>query len=334
LLLASCASPSKPPASSKPVSPSPPNLCWARGRPKPPSPPPAKAIFCNGFDEKEVARVEKRLRKEFEIRERPSKLVIDFGCDEASSDFREVFFEDGSGHGGSLRLVRFRREGQRIAVREIRSRHYDDKGLQILAGETDAPAFDALVDRARVALLAKPHLVRLRPPDGSLGLGGWSFSSADFHLRMSIVDGQGNLTERRFSGYGGSGSQEVSLPMGIASEPVQKLLGAMALSPVAIRDDDRQWFTTRLLRTVAHDPAWWVLERFVADAAVLGTLDAVPALATLAAAPGDNARLRDASLEAIAAITGWDPRKARTPEEAARAAVRECTVVSEAAAVK
>lgn len=311
------------------------SLCWAHGRPSIPPPKEKRTPYCSVFEEKELARAEAQIRKEFVIHQRPSKLIVDFGCDEAWSP-RDVFFEDGNGHGGSFRLVRFRRDANRIEVRAIESQHHLwPKKLEIRVGEVDASSFDAMIARARVRLLAKPHLVRLHTADDSIGyLDIFQHSSNDFHLRLSLVDDHAKVTDRSFTGYDGSLDQEAILPMRLATEPLQELLEKLQLSASSITDDDRVWFTSRFLVTMAGDPYWWVKERYVENAATLGTIDAVPALVTLALEKGDSAvgRTRAFAFDAIATITGWDPRldpktaKTRMPEDTARVLMRECAL--------
>jgi hypothetical protein len=99
-------------------------------------------------------------------------------------------------------------------------------------------------------------------------------------------------------------------------------------------DEDREWLTSRFLVTMAGTPEWWVRERYGGNAAALGTVDAIPALVTLALQKGDASveRTREAAIGAVAAITGWDPRvdpstaKPRSPEDVARAIARECSL--------
>ncbi len=323
----------EPPPAAPPAPPAPGRRCWASGRPTPPVAAKDEAPYCAPFDMRILARVEARVKKEFVVREQPSKLIIDFGCDAAYGDAKDVFFEDGSGHGGSLRLVRFRVEPDHVDVRAVGSSHYHGAGLEVVAGSVDRKTFDALLGEARVAMLARPHLVRLVDPTGGLGTMGMSGSSNDFHLRLTIVDEEGRATDRHFTGYDGSEEQETILPMRFATAPIVKLLDATKLTPAPITAADRSFFTARLIATMAGDPFWWVTERYVANAAQLGTFDAVPALVALLRAPtgASEDRTREAALDAIAAITGWDPwlddAGARRPVAAATAAaLAECVL--------
>lgn len=311
------------------------SLCFARGAPRP-RPPRAKSAdpFCDGLDGKELAKVEARLKKELVPDYKPSKLVIDFGCNEAYGELREVVFEDGSGHGGTLRIARFVPDEQGYRVRVIDSSHYYDKKTMTLAGQVSAPKLDAVLAGARVAMLARPHFVRLHDPKDAFGSMSMGFSSNDFHLRLTLRDEAGNMNDAGFTGYDASSEQVRILPMRMASEPVQKLLETVSLKEEPPSEDDRAFFTERLLVTLEGEPFWWVRERYLKLAAELGTVDALPALANLAASPvpkggSSEERSRGEALDAIAAISGWDPRKGERGEAveaaaAGEAAAREC----------
>ena len=330
------------PRSVNPVSPaaaSTTSLCHPDGRP---SPSPAKQRedrpFCDAFDAGEISRVEAQVRKNLVVYEKPSRLVIDFGCDEAYGTTRELVFESGSGHGGSLDLVRLKNEGSVYRIRRISSLHYDRKRLGIEVAELPAPTVDALIEKTRVAMLAQPHFIRLLDPSGAIGLGTVSFTSNDFHLRLAIVDTGGRSTERSFTGYDSSMEQETIVPMRLATEPLEKLLSTAAFRPSAIEDEDREFFTAELVRQLKATPNWWVRERYLEIAKTLGTKAALPTLATLAAAPvrdgASEARTRELVIDAVAAISGWDPRRDEAGQmlssvEAAAAVARECSPLSD-----
>jgi hypothetical protein len=272
------------------------------------------------------------VRAAFKVDQKPSRLVVDFGCDLASGDLAEVVFERGSGHGGSLDIVRMKKDGDVVHVRAIESSHYYNAGTGVRAGEMAAATLETMVARSRVAMLAKPHLISISVENGGHMSGSYWGSSNDFTLGLRIVDTHGDATERSFTGYEGSMEQENILPMRLATEPFEKLLESLSLAEVAPDDEDARFFTARFVATMAGHPYWWVKERYVALAARLGTPDAVPALVAVAREHGDASadRARDPALEAITRITGWDPRvdaytgKKLDVDHAAERAAREC----------
>jgi hypothetical protein len=295
-------------------------------------PKPAASPSCTPLAAQEVAIVEARIRREF-ADEKSAKLVVDFGCDAAARDASEIVFESGSGHGGTLELVRFRSEaGGRVTIRRLGWSHYaKPQRLTIERAETTRANFDGMLAKSRVALVARPHVVRLMARDGSIGLGVVSMSSVDFHLLLRIEDEQGRITESRFTGYASSGEKERFVPLRVATEPVTKLLEALSFLSDTATAEDRAFVTTRFLATMTTSPAWWIRERYVALVGELGTVDAVPALVALVSQKGDagSDRTREGAIDAIARITGFDARtdengKPRTTDEGAQRIVEEC----------
>ena len=311
------------------------SACFRNGRPK------AVVLekkeefpFCAAIDAAELARVEARLRKEIVVYRKPSKLVVDFGCDALTSSVGEVVLEDGSGHGGTLRIVRFERTPSSVDVHMIASSHYFNAGTVISTARMGTADFDAMVVEARVAVLAKPHLIPLSVPSNGFGLGmSGSFSSNDFHLALALRDEEGHLVARHFTGYESSDAQEAILPMRMATERFEAALGSLAFTKEpAPTDDDKALFVRQFLAAMnGEHPFWWITERYVALAAELGTIDVVPTLVRIAQKKGDASadRTRPVALAAIAALTGWDPRvdergKPRDLDAAAAAAANEC----------
>lgn len=303
--------------------------CFAKGRPNVPPPLSSETPrpYCAPFDESDLKSVEQRVRAAMVLHDKQSLLVVDWGCDEAYGPLREMVLEDGSGHGGSLRVVRFQWQTDgRVSVRKIASSHYHQPGVTVEQAETSATQLAPIVATSRVAMLARPHVVRLRSKNGSRVLG--PSSTNDFHLLLRLVDDGGRVTENRYSGYERSSEQEHIVPMRLATEPIRKLLDGLAFAPATKTDEDRAFFTARLTRTLATKPFWWVKERYVANAAAFGTVDAIPSLVALAGEKGEPSadRTRVHALDALAAITGWDPRvdgATKRSDDAAAALAKE-----------
>jgi len=287
--------------------------------------------YCTGIDGAEMARVEARIHKDFVVHRKPSKLVIDYDCDDIQiGAAREVVLEDGSGHGGSLRIIRFRRAAMHVDVKMIAYSHYFNKGTEISTSQMSVADFDAMVAQARVAVLAKPHLVPLAMTPGAVHAIGGSHTSNDFHLGLRIADDEDHTIERHFTGYEGSDAQGAILPMRMATERFETTVASLAFAKEpAVTDDDKDLFVRRFLAAMRDKPFWWITERFTALAADLGTIDIVPALVKIAEKKGEASadRTRPVALAAIAALTGWDPRKdAKDEDEAAANATRECAL--------
>jgi hypothetical protein len=212
----------------------------------------------------------------------------------------------------------------------IASSHYFKKSTEISNAQMSVKDFDAMVAQARVAVLAKPHLVALAQPPGSIHLGGGSFTSNDFHLGLRLTDDEGHVVDRHFSGYDSSDAQAAIPPMRMATERFESTLGTLSFTKQPnVTDDDRDLFVRRFLATMRGEkPFWWITERFVALAVELGTVDIVPALVKIAQNKGEASadRTRPVALAAIAAITGWDPRKDAhdDDDEAAARVLKEC----------
>ncbi|MBK6515573.1 MAG: hypothetical protein IPG04_16045 [Polyangiaceae bacterium] len=71
----------------------------------------------------------------------------------------------------------------------------------MLAGRIEAARPDQLLASSRVAMLARPHFVRLHDPKDAFGSMSASFSSNDFHLRLTLIDEAGRATDQGFTGY-------------------------------------------------------------------------------------------------------------------------------------
>ncbi len=317
-------SPLTPPSPGAEVAAPPPSACWARGRPQAPRPStaPAQDGACVSLDENELASVEARVRRDFVRHRKPSKLFVDFACDVATAPARDVFLEESPGDRG-FRIVRFRRERDRVAIRVIDAS--TPRG-SVLGATSDLKAFDAILQKSRVALLVRPHLITIQTA-GAIGSGDGWVSTAVVRLKLSIVDEAGRITERGFTGRETGEAQEELLPMRLASEPLDHLLSTTKLVEEPATDDDRQMFTQRLVAAQTEAP--WL--DYVTLAATYGTIDAVPTLVTLLRRPADpgDAQLRRAALDAIAAITGWNASiapngTARTVDATIQAVIAGC----------
>ncbi|MBA2541141.1 MAG: hypothetical protein H0V17_15985, partial [Deltaproteobacteria bacterium] len=187
----------------------------------------------------------------------------------------------------------------------------------------------ANLETVRAALAAKVS-EREPPPKPGAGLGGSaSFSSHDFHILVRLVDDNGRVLERHYTGYAGSLGQDTFLGAVLAGESLAAItsLKGAAGTPAT---DDRALFTERFNAAVPRfdaDFSWWVMERFVELARHFGTRAIIPGLLTrLVVTKPDRSKVdaRADALAALAQITGWDARTGVSVEDAAAAYRREC----------
>lgn len=116
-----------------------------------------------------------------------------------------------------------------------------------------------------------------------------------------------------------SRKEERSLPLEMAAKPLQKLLHSASFQPAEATPEDRAWLTHRFLFALDGVPSWWVKERYVTAITSLGTVDAIPALVELVKQQGEASadRTRASAIEAIKAISGWEPGGSSIDETAA-----------------
>jgi hypothetical protein len=140
-----------------------------------------------------------------------------------------------------------------------------------------------------------------------------SFSSHDVHELVRLVDDDGRVLERRFTGYEASGSQDAWIPLVLATAALHDLT-AIAPAPRALDAADVELFADRFVAAVPHfddSSDWWVMERFVDLARYLGSPATIAGLLTRLRVAKLDRSSRDArrgAVAALAAITGGDAR--------------------------
>lgn len=283
-----------------------------------------------------MTSVERTLRKRFQPTWSMHRLIVDWGCDVASSDIRDIDFEEGSGHGGTLRLFHLERvpgDPAKYEVRAIAFSGYYNTGTTFAQTQIDGKKLEGSLLAVRMAMLAKMHDISTYRDGGGLGGVGFGMSSNDFHLRIRLADKVGNAIDRGFSGYQSSMDQEDRLPVELAAEPLQAALKPVPFSPGVPTQADRELFVRHFVATFEKEPFWWVGERMFELAPELGTAEIVPSIIEWLAR-GDpkgagNERIRGEAVRALVAITGLDLRKTeaggdRPLEEVIADYVREC----------
>jgi hypothetical protein len=169
-----------------------------------------------------------------------------------------------------------------------------------------------------------------KKPGETFGMSG-SFSSRDFHLVLRLVDDDGRVVEKRFTGYQTSSDQDRYLGLEIAHAALEPMWQLEPDPALAADDDDRAFFAASFAAAVPHfdeDFSWWVMERYVDLARFLGTRAVIGGLLTrLTVTDKANRSKVDArtdALDALAKITGWDARKGKSVEAAAKAYLDAC----------
>jgi hypothetical protein len=305
-------------------------LCWAKGKPHiEPVPAPPAATGCRPFTEQLLLRAEARLRRETPITFQPSKLYIDVQCDPTTAVLEELVYEDGDATTGSLRIVQLREiENGDWTVRMIESVHAkDQRRLEIKGGTFKASELRTPVDAARISLHVRPNLVAIKNKQTRIRQDGSTGSRT--YLRVTVEDVEGRVADRLYVGEPTTSSLHQRLPIIGAISAIDDALAKAKtkLAPVEETDEDRAMYRRRLALALALPPGEaWLKERYVNLATTLGTVDAIPLLVTLL---DYDDSLRDSALEAVAAITGWNPRVApdgteRSTIEAAAIASDEC----------
>lgn len=266
--------------------------------------------------------------------ERGGKPVVTFPCDGLGPKIYEITVETGSGHGGSLALWRAKRRGD--GAFDVRGVLYHGSSLtrpadpvphHQAAGVVALPALDLV--RAAMTATIKEQVPPRKPNEG-FGISGTS-SSRNFHQVIRLVDDEGRVVERRYTGYAGSSDQDRYLGLEIAFAALSPVWKLAPDPQLAADDDDRRFFAAAFVAAVPHfddDYAWWVMERYVDLARYLGTPPVIAGLLTRLVVPAKANRshldARTNALDALAKITGWDARTGKSVAEAARAYLDAC----------
>jgi hypothetical protein len=281
----------------------------------------------------------KAIAKDFNPTQTGGKPSVKFPCDGLGDKIDEIVLETGGGHGGTLNLFRARRAA---AGSQANADKYDVRGIVFSgASMTHQPAnppFERVagtvtidIDRLRAATTAE--VTEVFPPRKKGEFPGMmdSWSSHDFHILIRLVDSDGRVVERKYTGYESSSHQSVFLGLQIAEQTLDAIT---SLTPTkdAADADDRAFFADRFNAAIPHfdeDFYWWVMERYVDMARFLGTPKIIAGLLTrmTVADPKDRSHVdaRHDALEALANITGWDARKNNaTDETAAKAYLAQC----------
>ncbi|HRI70833.1 MAG TPA: hypothetical protein PK156_41655 [Polyangium sp.] len=323
------------------------NRCAPDGAfpPLPLEPKPAAPLPCRPA---EVA-AEKTMTTDMKARYQPGKdkstVVIKFGCDGLDRFISRVVLETGVGHGGGISIIEISRSDPNAIM-------YDVMGVRLSPSMVARPKAPFEIVRStlsqeavfgwmpliRAALRTTIEEIEAKPDPKSRTGSGSAFGSTtgDFHVLVRVEDGSARVMEGQYTGYEGSVGQARYLPLQRAREALEQALGGLTWYADSPPEEVQHVFERRFVdaqKRFSDSSAWWVRERFVKLAAHVGTRALIPSLLPLltpTAADASSARTRVYAFEALAALTGWDPRAPkhgehpRTAEAAANDFVVEC----------
>lgn len=332
-----------------------PNRC-AKGGPFPPllaKPKPAtepKPLPCRAGDKVAESSVAAEMRAQFKPTRPGSTLDVSFGCDGLDQPIAKLVYERGAGHGSQLEIVQISRPdpaGASYDVIGIRaSSPFVSKPkaapFQIVRGKIPTDAVHARMPFVRAAL--QTTLREVLPKSGLTGYASFG-SSSTVHVLVRIEDAAGRSIEKKYSDAVNSDGQGQYLPLLRADAESRQLVDKLSWQDEPASGDVLELFEERFLAAMVESPtpdAWWVRAAHLELAGFAGARSLVPSLLELVGAPRPEGRSdgwqrdQEAAMEALAKLTGWDPRKdakgaTRPSDAAARDFVAECGKVSPAA---
>lgn len=282
------------------------------------------------------------------------RVDVAFGCDAIKTDVSEIVVETGYGHGGSLQVWRLsRRAGPDrdfdvvgVAHRTFYGRSSSGNFPLIARGRIAGRDLDAALDNTRVLLTASLREIEPPPLPGMLGSISGFGSSGNFHHFIRLRDDYRHQLSGQFTGYPGSPDQRVYLGLRHAMQTLEPLLERHEFERDEPSEELRKWFSAHVVSSwprLQSDDAWWVRERLLNLAGLVANSSVVPILVSeltrlvrrVRSAPAEKRaeqvrRYLREPLEALASITGWDPRRTDDGAErplmaAAELAIAECT---------
>ncbi len=328
-----------------------PNRC-AKGGPFPalkvaPRPLEPAPLPCRPKDPAAESSIMADMRAQFKLTVPGSTLSVTFGCDGLDAAITRIVFERGAGHGGSLEIVQISRPEPAAATYDVLAIR---QAPRFISKSKTAPFEVARQQIARDAVHARMPFLRAAlhatlkeiepktPPQGMSAFG----SSMAMHLFVRLEDAAGRSVQQGYSDSVDSDGQTTYLPLVRAEAELQQLLGKLPWQAEPAAEDAQQlfemWFLDTLSRT-AEPSSWWVRDTAIELAGILRARALVPTLLDVLAAPRPEGltdpweRQQEATVAALVALTGWDPRvdekgAPRPLEAATRDFLEECGKVS------
>jgi hypothetical protein len=243
----------------------------------------------------------------------------------------EGIWETGSGHGFSLRLYRFRWEGEalrldRLALQMDRRPYTGPNPPEDSAATVETASVPAATTRAALALALRASAIRLEPKPGDKDPAitrltrAWG-STGDFHSRVRLEEAGRVVYANQYTGYPGSSHEKEYVAVDACSVVFATAFKGVAWSERPAGEADLAFL---LERTGGYgQDAWWVRERLLGIVWALGDRRFEPFLRKVIGLPLEEVtRQQYRAINAYARITGVDLRT--KPAEAMDvAAVRE-----------
>ncbi|MDI1448585.1 hypothetical protein [Polyangium sp. 6x1] len=332
-----------------------PSRC-AKGGPFPPvsaTPKPATEptpLACRPKEPAAESSIATDMRAQFKPTRPGSTLDVSFGCDGLDQPLAKLVYERGAGHGTRLEIVQISRSDPAdaaydvIGIREPSrfSNNPKTPPLEVLRGKIPTDAVHARMPFVRAALRTTLREVLPKPePSGYSTFG----SSSTVHVLVRIEDAAGRSIEKKYSDSINSRGQNQYLPLLRADAEVRQLVDKLPWQGEPASEDVLRLFEERFLAAMvesAEPDAWWVRSAYLELAGRAGARSLVPSLLGMLGAPRSEGpsdgwqRDLEGAMAALAALTGWDPRKdekgaARPSDVAAREFLAECGKVPPAA---
>lgn len=235
---------------------------------------------------------------------------------DADPDRLEGTWETGSGHGFTLRLYRFRREGaslrlDRLSYGPDRSPYATPFPPERYPVKVETAVAPAATARAAFALALRASALRLEPKtddeDPSRGFGSRWGSTGDFHSLVRLEQGGRVVYAGSYTGYPGSQHEQAYVAVDACSVVFAAAFRGLAWSERAADDADRSVLLER--SGGFGEDAWWVRERLLVMVGALGDRRFEPFLKKVIGLPLDETkRPHYHAINAFARISGVELR--------------------------
>jgi hypothetical protein len=212
----------------------------------------------------------------------------------------ELEIDDGSGHGGILRWIRFRPVKDGVDVLSIEF----DEGWQPYESKWPPDSAPVAVTRARLQPAAYAALLRdlafvdsakLTPVEQK----GFTSSSNDFWVHARLATRDKTLLDLSWAGYEGSRAEVKFAKPQAAVHLAKEAVKVLDFRKHTLTEEDRAWASAKFARDWMKFEGlefhWWVRERYIETVGMVGDKAALPILRDILATDPPKGKPRDAS---------------------------------------